>query len=128
MDSEQDSTTPQAANQAGKIDVSPLAVAAIAAEAVSECYGVVGLASRSFRESLLTALRRPPITKGIRVRLDDDAVVVDLYVIVEYGTRVATVASNVIDAVRFRLERSLGTSSLHINVFVEDVRVDLRNT
>jgi uncharacterized alkaline shock family protein YloU len=127
IDSVQDSTTPEAANQTGKIEVSPLAVAAIAAEAVSECYGVVGMASRSLRESLLTALRCPPATKGIRVRLDDDVVVVDVHVIVEYGTRVSTVASNVIDAVRFRIERSLGAPSLHINVFVEDVRVDLRN-
>ena len=112
----------------GKIEVSPEAVAILASEAVSECYGVVGMSSCGLREAFLTILRRPPATKGIRVRLEDESVIVDLHVIVEYGTRIATVASNVIEAVRFRLERALGTSALHINVYVEDVRVDVRNS
>jgi uncharacterized alkaline shock family protein YloU len=117
----------QASSQGGRIEVSPAVVAAVAAEAVSECYGVVGMAACNLGEAVLSALGRPPATKGIRVRLEQDLVVVEVHVIVEYGTRVATVAGNVIDAVRFRLERSLGTTCLQINVYVEDVRVDLRN-
>ena len=111
----------------GTIDVSPKAVAAIAAEAVSECYGVVGMAPRTFTERVLTVLRRPPAATGIRVYLDADVIVVDLHVIIEYGTRIITVADNVISAVRFRLERSLGTSAIVINVFVEQVRVHGRS-
>jgi len=111
----------------GTIDISPKAVATIAAEAVSECYGVVGMASRTLSEAFLTALHRPPATKGIHVYLDTDVIVVDLHVVIEYGTRIITVADNVISSVRFRLERSLGTSALEINVFVEDVRVGERS-
>ncbi|MHB0876357.1 MAG: Asp23/Gls24 family envelope stress response protein [Anaerolineae bacterium] len=107
----------------GKIEVSPQAVAIVVAEAVSECYGVVGMAPITWWESLLTALRRPPRTKGIHVGLDDGTVVVDVHVVIEYGTRIATVASNVTSAVRFRLEQALGTSALRVNVFVENVRV-----
>lgn len=110
----------------GSIEVSPIAVATIAAEAVSECYGVVGMASRTAAEAILTALHRPPSTKGIRVELRADAVVVDIHVIIEYGTRIVTVADNVIDAVRFRLEQALGASSLRVNVYVQDVRVGTR--
>lgn len=110
----------------GTIEVCPTAVATIAAEAVSECYGVVGMASRTWQEAMLTALRRPPVTKGIHVDLGPDAIEIDLHVVIEYGTRIVTVADNVIDAVRFRLERALGTSALRINVFVQDVRVGPR--
>jgi uncharacterized alkaline shock family protein YloU len=107
----------------GKIEVSPRAVAIIAAAAVSECYGVVGMVPRTFGEALLSALHRPPTTKGISVRLDDDTIVVDVFVVIEYGTRVITVADNITSAVRFNLERALGTSSLQVNVFVHNVRV-----
>ncbi len=110
----------------GMIEVRPDAVATIAAEAVSECYGVVGMASRTWKEALLTTLRRPPATKGISVRLEPNAIAVDLHVVIEYGTRIVTVADNVIDAVRFRLEQALGTSSVEISVYVEDVRVEPR--
>jgi len=109
----------------GKIEVSPRAVAIIAAAAVSECYGVVGLVSRTFGEAFFTVLRRPPLTKGISVHLDDDLIVVDVFVVIEYGTRIVTVANNVISAVRFNLERALGTSAIEINVFVQNVRVDV---
>lgn len=110
----------------GTIEVCPSAIATIAAEAVSECYGVVGMSSRTWQEALLTAIRCPPSTKGIHVTLGPDAVEVDLHVIIEYGTRIVTVADNVIDAVRFRLEQALGTSALCVNVFVQDVRVGPR--
>jgi uncharacterized alkaline shock family protein YloU len=111
----------------GKVEVTPRAVAVVVAEAVSDCYGVVGMAPRTFGEAVLTALRRPPATKGISVHLDDDLIIVNVYVVIEYGTRIATVASNVISAVRFRLERMLGTAAVQINVFVQNVRVSGRN-
>ena len=77
----------------GKVEVSPRALAVVVAEAVSECYGVVGMASRSpCGEALLTFLRRPPAPRAFSVRLDDGTVVVDVHVIIEYGTRIATVA------------------------------------
>jgi len=111
----------------GEIEVSPKVVASIATEAVQECYGVVAMAARTPKEALLSALRRPPATKGVNVYLEDDTIVVELHVIIEYGTRIATVADNVISAVRFRLEKALGTSALRVVVFVEGVRVDAAN-
>jgi len=107
----------------GKVEVSPRAVAVVVAEAVSECYGVVGMAPLSCWEALLSSLHRPPPTKGIHVRHDEGTIVVDVHVVIEYGTRIATVANNVASAVRFRLEQALGTSALRIVVHVESVRV-----
>ncbi|MGQ9553568.1 MAG: Asp23/Gls24 family envelope stress response protein [Anaerolineae bacterium] len=111
----------------GKVEVAPRAVAVVVAEAVSDCYGVVGMASRTLGEAILTALRRPPATKGISVHLGDNLIIVNVYVIIEYGTRIATVANNVISAVRFRLEQALGTSAFQVNIFVQNVRVSGRN-
>lgn len=111
----------------GKVEVSPQAVATVVAQAVSECYGVVGMAPRTFGEALLTALRRPPATKGIYVRLENDTIGVDVHVVIDYGTRIVTVAGNVVSAVRFRLEQALGPAAIRVHVYVENVRVGPRN-
>lgn len=113
-------------NQSGAVEVSPAVVARIAGDAAMECYGVVGMASRTFVEWILSLIGRPPVTKGVQVHLHPTEIVVELHVVIEYGTRIITVADNVAHAVCFRLERALGTSALRVHVFVEDVRVGNR--
>jgi uncharacterized alkaline shock family protein YloU len=108
----------------GKIEVSPLAVASLASEAVLGCYGVVGMApAGTLRDGLVEILQRDATHRGVEVHLRDSGIVVDLYVVIEYGTRVSEVAHNIMDAVRFRLERALGMAISEVNVHVQDLRV-----
>jgi uncharacterized alkaline shock family protein YloU len=108
----------------GKIEVSPLAVASLASEAVLGCYGVVGMApAGTLRDGLVEILQRDATHRGVEVHLRDNGIVVDLYVVIEYGTRVSEVAHNIMDAVRFRLERALGMPLSEVNVHVQDLRV-----
>jgi len=60
---------------------------------------------------------------GIDVRLKDDQIIIDVHVIVEYGTRIATVAKSIMNAVKFNVERALGASVAQVNVHVEGVRI-----
>ena len=108
----------------GKIEVSPLAVASLASEAVLGCYGVVGLApAGTLRDGLVEILQRDATHRGVEVHLHDGAIVVDLYVVVEYGTRISEVTHNIMEAVKFRLERALGMPIAQVNVHVQDLRV-----
>jgi uncharacterized alkaline shock family protein YloU len=108
----------------GKIEVSPLAVASLASEAVLGCYGVVGLAAAgTLRDGLVEILQRDATHRGVEVRLRDGAIVVDLYVVIEYGTRISEVAHNIMETVKFRLERALGKPIKEVNVHVQDLRV-----
>jgi uncharacterized alkaline shock family protein YloU len=59
----------------------------------------------------------------VDVRLQDGQVIIDLYVIVEYGTRISEVAHNMMAAVKFRVEKALGTSVAQVNVHVQGLRV-----
>jgi uncharacterized alkaline shock family protein YloU len=108
--------------QLGRIEVSPTAVASIAYDAVVSCYGVVGTAAKDLAAGIATALthdKRP----GVVVHVDDGAVTIDVYVIIEYGTRIATVARSVMDVVRFRVEQALDVEVCAVNVHVEGLRV-----
>src|SRR5687767_6744911 len=84
----------------GRIEISPLAIARIASHVVLQSYGVVGMAAPNLASDLAWTLTRDP-NRGIEVHASGDEVVIDLYVIIEYGTRITAVATSLINAVRF---------------------------
>jgi uncharacterized alkaline shock family protein YloU len=111
----------------GRIEIAPAAVATLASQAVLECYGVVGLSSPSLRHGLAEVLRRDDTRRGVEVRLVDHEIVIDLYVVIEYGTRVSEVAHNVMQSVKFNVEKALGVSVAQVNVHVQGLRVSSRD-
>ncbi|HEY1014802.1 MAG TPA: Asp23/Gls24 family envelope stress response protein [Herpetosiphonaceae bacterium] len=110
---------------AGRVEVAPRAIATTAALAVTRCYGVVGMAPRNLRDSVAHVLRPEDQYKGIDVHINPDSVAIDLYVVIEYGTRIATVARNIMETVQYAVEHALGMTVTTVNVHVQGVRVEL---
>lgn len=108
----------------GRIEVFPAVVGAIAGHAALGCYGVMGLAARGLREGVATLLHRSNVHRGVDVREVDGSLQVDLYVVVQYGTRITEVAHNLQTAVRFAVERTVGVPVQEVNVFVQGVHDD----
>jgi uncharacterized alkaline shock family protein YloU len=108
----------------GKIEVTTRAVATVAAKAVLECYWVVGMASKTLRDGLAVLLQKDNPHRGIEVRfVDRDNIIIDLYVIIEYGMRISEVAHSIMSSVKFSVERSLDLPVVQVNVSVQGVRV-----
>jgi uncharacterized alkaline shock family protein YloU len=107
---------------AGKIEVAPRAIATIAARAVGQSYGIVGMAPHTLREGVAHVLHQRDAHKGVEVRIAGDEIEIDLYVIMVYGTRIAEVARNVQDNVRYAVERALGMPIARVNVRVQGLR------
>jgi uncharacterized alkaline shock family protein YloU len=111
----------------GVVDVSPEAIAMVAGIAALECFGVVGMASRSFQDGIAELFRgRDNLAKGIEVRIEEDQVIIALYVIVEYGIRINEVAKNVIENVKYAVENHLGLAVNKVNVIVQGVRMGVK--
>ncbi len=106
----------------GQTDISPLAIARLASHAVLQSYGIVGMVAPNLASDIAWTLTRDP-NRGIEVRIDGEKVVIDLYIIIEYGTRITTVANSVISAVRFYVEKATGMTVTQIHVHVQGVRV-----
>ncbi|HEY5572993.1 MAG TPA: Asp23/Gls24 family envelope stress response protein [Anaerolineales bacterium] len=106
----------------GSIHVSPRAVATIAYQAALESYGVVGLASKNLFNGLTNAIVKDP-THGVEVHYDGDHIIIDIYIIIEYGTRIKAVADSVSNTVRFHVEKALGLPVSQVNVHVQGLRV-----
>ncbi len=106
----------------GKIDVAQAAIASIVSEAVQTCYGVVGTVPRNFATGLadiLSADRK----RGVEVIVKDGAITVNLYVVVEYGTRISSVAESIKDVVKYQIERALEMPVAQVNVHIQALRV-----
>jgi uncharacterized alkaline shock family protein YloU len=106
----------------GTIHISANAVATIAYRATLESYGVVGLAPRTLVEGLALSITHEP-ARGVAVRLGADTLEIDINIIVEYGTRVQSVANSVANTVRFHVEKALGLKVDAVNVHVAALRV-----
>ena len=99
-------------------------LADLAGYAALESYGVVGMASPSLRDGVAQLLSRDKLRRGIKIKgTDNGGVDVDLYVVIEYGTRISEVAHNVMESVTFRVEQSLGMPVAEVNVHVQGLRV-----
>ncbi len=106
----------------GRIFISPRAIATIAQRATLQSYGVVGLAPRGLAEGLSTALTHHP-ARGVYVRYEGEKLEIEVHIIVEYGTRIASVTQSVANAVRFQVEKTTGLPVDSIHVHVASLRI-----
>ena len=109
-------------NPIGSINISPRAIATIAYKAAVQSYGVVGLASKSIVNGLTHLIVKDP-THGIEVNYDGAQVDIDIYIVVEYGTRIKSVASSVANTVRYQVEKAIGIPINEVNVHVQGLRI-----
>jgi uncharacterized alkaline shock family protein YloU len=108
----------------GGINVSTSAIASLTGAIVSECYGVVGMASKHFfRDGLAILLKQDNYSKGVVVKETDKGLELDIYIIVCYGVKVTEVVSELQSKVKYQLKQTLGIDFAAVNVFVQGVRV-----
>ncbi|MBN2390078.1 MAG: Asp23/Gls24 family envelope stress response protein [Anaerolineae bacterium] len=106
----------------GRIEVSPAAIASVVSEAVQTCYGVVGTVPKNLATGLVDILSTDR-KRGVEVLMRDGKVVVDLYVVVEYGTRVSSVAESIKHVVKYQIEKILELPVAKVNVHIQALRV-----
>ncbi len=113
---------PDESTPIGSIKISPGAIASIAYHAARQSYGVVGLTSKNLVNGLTQVLVKDP-TYGVEVTYDGQNIIIDLYVVIEYGTRIKSVALSVRNTVRYQVEKALGMPVSEVNVHVRGLRI-----
>ena len=62
--------------------------------------------------------------KGVVVEeLEDNTISIELYVILQYGTNISTVANNIIDRVKYTVEKITSINVSKIDINVQGIRV-----
>jgi uncharacterized alkaline shock family protein YloU len=90
----------------GGIHVSPHAVATIA----------------HLADGIVKSITREPST-GVSVQYDGEDINIEVHIIVEYGTRINSVAESVKNTVRYHVEKALGLKVNSVSVHVAGLRI-----
>jgi uncharacterized alkaline shock family protein YloU len=107
----------------GSIQISNDVLADLAGYAALECYGVVGMASPTVKDGVAQLLSREKLRKGVQISNDGDAVRVDLYVVIEHGTKLTEVAHSLAERVEYVLTSQADVAVGAVDVHVQDVKV-----
>ncbi len=110
-------------NENGNIIYSDEVIANIVGISTMECYGVVGMASKSPKDGLWELLKGENLSKGVKVNCKDEILNIEIYIIVEYGTKISVIANNIIQKVKYNIENLTGLKVSTITVNVQGVRV-----
>lgn len=107
----------------GSISVSEVAIASLAGEVITECYGVVGMASKQvLRDGWTELLKKENFARGVVVKQGDKGLIIDLYIIVGFGIKISAIVEEAQKKVKYVLEKTLNLDVAEVNVFVQGVR------
>jgi uncharacterized alkaline shock family protein YloU len=112
-------------NEIGTIGIENEVISRIAGLAAMECYGVVGMGAKSIRDGLVHLLKIESLSKGVVLRtLENGDLIIQLHIIVDYGTNLAAIADTLQSNVRYKVEESVGMKVREVNIFIESVRAE----
>ena len=114
----------QLTNSLGTVTIETDVIATYAGSIAVECFGIVGMAAVNMKDGLVKLLKRDYLSHGINVTVgENNEISIDFHVIISYGVSIFTVADNLKQTVKSRVEEFTGMKIDRINIFVEGVRV-----
>ena len=113
----------QIVNEYGVIKIDREVVARVSGLAAMDCYGVVGMGAKSVKDGLVHLLKRESFTKGIHVSMAGNATVIDIHIIVEYGTNIVAIAGALIKNVTYKVKEFVGLDVDQVVIYVVGIRL-----
>ena len=108
----------------GEVLIDEVVIAKYAGTTAVECFGIVGMAAVSAVDGLVKLLKKDSLTKGINVEIsENNDITIDFHVIVSYGVNISSVAENLVENVKYKVEEFTGLKVKKINIYVEGVRI-----
>ena len=111
----------------GNVNISDDVVSTIASLAASEVKGIVGM-SNSISGGFAELLGKKNLAKGVKITINENDVILDLAVIVEYGVKIPDVAWELQEKVKTEVESMTGLNVSAVNVTVDGVNVPKQET
>ena len=110
-------------NAYGKISISDLAIAKVAAQAAVESFGIVDTVARRFSDTLAELLKKDAGGKGVRVVTSGNRITIDVSVVVKYGVSIEAVAEALKESVKYKVERFTGMIVDMVNVNIVGLKL-----
>lgn len=110
-------------NYYGNISISDNAIATVAGFVALDCYGVVDLVAKNFKESAKELFKKDRYTRGITINHIDNRIFIDIHCILKYGVSISAVAESLKKSVKYSVENFTGMIVDTVNVHVVGVCV-----
>lgn len=107
----------------GEVQIADEVIAIIAGIAATEVEGVAAMAG-NIQKEFVSKLGMKVLSKGVRISFEEDAVKVDLAIILDYGYNIPQVTANVQEKVKSAIETMTGLNVADVNIRVADVKFD----
>ena len=111
-------------NRNGSVNVSTSVYTDIVGAAVTNCFGVKGMAARSVKDGVYHLLRKESMGKGVNIEFhEDNTISIDLHIIVDSGVNLNAVGASIISEVRYVVTKCTGTEVRAVNVYVDSMMI-----
>ena len=85
---------------------------------------VVGLAAKNSMDDIFQLLSIENYARGVKVLVEGNRIELILSVILEYGVRINMVTENIMETVKYAVEKSTGLNVSNIEILVQDLRME----
>lgn len=107
----------------GTVNFSDAYLSKLIGNAVSTCYGVVGMAPGSKKQQFMHLFSKKYYTdKGVIVRGNADSVIIEIHIIVSYGMNINAIAKSIVNKVRFSVTEMTGVKVEKVLVKVDGIQ------
>ena len=120
---QQEHSAGETVNAYGSIKISEEAIAGIVSMVVAQIKGVSSM-SGSMTSGLTEMLGKKNLTKGVKVELNNQDVIIAVYIFVEYGVKIPKLALEIQNQVRDSIQTMTGLRAKEVNIYVQGVSFD----
>lgn len=110
-------------NHLGVIEISDNYFINLVGNSVISCFGVAAMSTADIKQNIIQKITRTePLNKGIRIRTRNQKLVIEIHIIVSYGTNVSEIVKSIMDNVKFNIKEKTGFDVASVDVYVDGMR------
>ncbi|OZU90006.1 Asp23/Gls24 family envelope stress response protein [Virgibacillus indicus] len=107
----------------GKVEIAPEVIEVIAGIAAAEVDGLFAMRG-NFASGVVEKFGKKSHSKGVKVELTDNGILIDLFVVLNFGVSIPEVAQNLQSNIRQTLKSMTALEIDEINVHVVGIQMD----
>ncbi len=108
----------------GSVRITDEVIAVCAAKAALDTDGVHSLVSGITDTIQKNILGKSPESRGVKINQSDGEIVIDLFITVEYGVKIPSVAWNIQERVKREVEEMTGMHVIYVNIHVQGIHFE----
>ncbi|MDR0920045.1 MAG: Asp23/Gls24 family envelope stress response protein [Oscillospiraceae bacterium] len=110
-------------NFVGNIGYTTQYINNLATETIQSCFGVAGVSKCSIGKRLKDIIIGGKSTKkGIYIAVKNNKILVDVHIIVVYGTNIKAITNSIVHKLSYTLEQATGKSVDKVNVYIDNIK------